>query len=151
MTLEERINNDIKSAMMAKEKIRLEALRAVKSAILLAKTEKGGGEGLTPDVESKILHKQVKQRKESAEIYNQQNRPELAEKELAEASVIEEYLPKMFSDAELTTEVKKIIEQVGAKSPADMGKVMGIASKALAGKAEGKNIADKVKSLLAGG
>jgi len=150
MSLEEKINNDIKSAMMAKDKIRLEALRAVKSAILLSKTEKGGGEGLTPDTEAKLLQKQVKQRKESAEIYTQQNRPELAEKELAEASVIEEYLPKMLSDVELTAEIKKIIEQVGAKSPAEMGKVMGVASKSLAGKAEGKAIADKVKALLAG-
>ena len=151
MSLEEKINDGIKSAMMAKEKVRLEALRAVKSAILLAKTEKGGGEGLTADAEAKLLQKQVKQRKESAEIYKQQNRPELAEKELAEAAVIEEFLPKMLSDADLAAEVKKIIDQVGAKSPADMGKVMGVASKALAGKAEGKAIADKVKQLLAGG
>lgn len=149
MSLEERINNDIKSAMLAKDKVRLEALRAVKSAILLAKTEKGGGEGLTPDAEAKMLQKQVKQRKESAEIYTQQNRPELAEKELAEAAVIEEYLPKMLSDDELTAEVKKIIAQVGATSPSEMGKVMGIASKAFAGKAEGKAIADKVKTILA--
>lgn len=150
MSLEERINNDIKSAMLAKDKVRLEALRAVKSAILLAKTEKGGSEGLTPDVEAKMLQKQVKQRKESAEIYSQQNRPELAEKELAEAAVIEEYLPKMLSDDELTAEVKKIIAQVGATSPSEMGKVMGVASKALAGKADGKAIADKVKALLSG-
>ncbi|HOP03561.1 MAG TPA: GatB/YqeY domain-containing protein [Tenuifilaceae bacterium] len=149
MTLEERINNDIKAAMLAKEKIRLEALRAVKSAILLAKTEKGGSEGLTTEAELKLLQKQVKQRKDSAEIYQQQNRPELADKELAEAAAIEEYLPKMLSDEELTSEVKKLIEQVGAKSPADMGKVMGLASKSLAGKAEGKAIADKVKSILA--
>jgi uncharacterized protein YqeY len=149
MSLEEKINNHIKAAMLAKDKVRLEALRAVKSAILLAKTEKGGGEGLTPDAEAKLLQKQVKQRKESAEIYTQQNRPELAEKELAEAAVIEEYLPKMLSDDELTAEVKKIIAQVGAKSPSEMGKVMGVASKTLAGKAEGKAIADKVKSLLA--
>ena len=149
MSLEEKINNDIKAAMMAKDKLRLEALRAVKSIILLAKTEKGHTEALIPDAEMKILQKQVKQRKESAEIYQQQNRPELAEKELAEAAVIEEYLPKMISDAELTVEVKKIIEQVGAKAPSDMGKVMGVASKALAGKADGKAISDKVKSLLA--
>lgn len=149
MTLEEKINNDIKAAMKAKEKVRLEALRAIKSAILLAKTEKGAGEGLTPELEVKLLQKQVKQRKDSADIYKQQNRPELAEKELAEASVIEEFLPKMLSDEELTAEVKRIIEQVGAKSPADMGKVMGAASKNLAGKAEGKAIADKVKTLLA--
>jgi uncharacterized protein YqeY len=149
MSLEEKINNDIKAAMMAKDKIRLEALRAVKSAILIAKTEKGHAETLTTDVEMKMLQKQVKQRKESAEIFAQQHRPELAEKELAEAAVIEEYLPKMLSDAELTVEVKKFIEQVGAKSPSDMGKVMGVASKALAGKADGKAISEKVKALLA--
>jgi uncharacterized protein len=150
MSLEERINQEIKAAMMAKEKVKLEALRAIKSAILIAKTEKGGADVLTQETELKILQKQLKQRKDSAEIYLQQNRAELAEKELAEASVIEQFLPKMLSDEELTEEVKKIIESVGAKSPADMGKVMGIASKALAGKAEGKAIADKVKALLAG-
>lgn len=149
MSLEEKINNDIKVAMFAKDKVRLEALRAIKSVILLAKTEKGHTDTLTPDIEMKILQKQVKQRKESAEIYQQQNRAELAEKELAEAAVIEEYLPKMFSDEELTVELKKIIEQVGAKAPSDMGKVMGVASKALAGKADGKLISEKVKSLLA--
>ena len=149
MSLEEKINNDIKAAMMAKDKLRLEALRAIKSVILLAKTEKGHAETMAEDTEMKILQKQVKQRKESAEIYKQQNRPELAEKELAEAAVIEEYLPKMLSDAELTLEVKKIIEQVGAKAPSDMGKVMGVASKALAGKADGKAISEKVKTLLA--
>jgi len=150
MSLEEKISNDIKAAMFAKDKIRLEALRAVKSIILLAKTEKGHTDVLSADAEMKILQKQVKQRKESAEIYQQQNRPELAEKELAEAAVIEEYLPKMISDEELTVEIKKIIEQVGAKAPSDMGKVMGVASKALAGKADGKAISEKVKVLLAG-
>lgn len=149
MSLEEKINNDIKAAMLAKEKVRLEALRAVKSAILLAKTEKGHSENLTTDTELKLLQKQVKQRKESAEIYKQQNRPELAEKEIAEAFVIEEYLPQMMSDEELTAELKKIIEQVGAKAPSDMGKVMGVATKALAGKADGRAISEKVKSLLA--
>lgn len=149
MSLEEKINNDIKAAMMAKDKNRLEALRAVKSAILIAKTEKGHTDTISSDAEMKLLQKQVKQRKESAEIYQQQNRPELAEKEIAEAKVIEEYLPKMLSDAELTVEVKKIIDQVGAKAPSDMGKVMGVASKALAGKADGKAISEKVKSLLA--
>ncbi len=136
--------------MIAKDKVKLEALRAVKSAILIAKTEKGGGDVLTPETELKLLQKQVKQRKESAEIYLQQNRPELAEKELAEASVIEVFLPKMLSDEELTSEVKKIIETVGAKGPSDMGKVMGVASKSLAGKADGKAVAEKVKLLLAG-
>jgi uncharacterized protein YqeY len=150
MSLEEKINNDIKAAMMAKEKIRLEALRAVKSAILIAKTEKGHTETISADVEMKLLQKQVKQRKESADIYKQQNRPELAEKELAEAAVIEEYLPKMLTESELIAELQKIIDQVGAKAPSDMGKVMGVASKALSGKADGKLVSEKVKALLAG-
>jgi hypothetical protein len=149
MTLEERINQEIKTAMIAKDKVKLEALRAVKSAILIAKTEKGGGD-VTSEMELKMLQKQVKQRKDSAEIYSQQNRPELAEKELAEAAVIETFLPKMLSDEELTQEISNIIENVGAKGPADMGKVMGAASKLLAGKAEGKAIADKVKAILSG-
>jgi hypothetical protein len=149
MSLEERINQEIKAAMIAKDKVKLEALRAVKSAILLAKTEKGGTDTLTAETELKLLQKQVKQRKDSAEIYQQQNRPELAEKELAEASAIEVFLPKMLTDDELTLEIKKIIEAVGAAGPADMGKVMGTASKSLAGKAEGKAIADKVKFMLA--
>ncbi|HDP55574.1 MAG TPA: GatB/YqeY domain-containing protein [Bacteroidetes bacterium] len=149
MSLEERINQEIKTAMIAKDKVKLEALRAVKSAILLAKTEKGGFDTLTAEAELKLLQKQVKQRKDSAEIYQQQNRPELAEKELAEALAIEVFLPKMLTDDELTLEIKKIIETVGAAGPADMGKVMGTASKSLAGKAEGKAIADKVKSMLA--
>ncbi len=148
MSLEEKINQEIKAAMMAKEKVKLEALRAIKSAILLAKTEKGGGETLTPEVELKLLQKQVKQRKDAAEIYQQQNRPELASKELEEANHIEAFLPKMMSEEELTNEVKRIIDTIGAKGPADMGKVMGMASKALAGKADGKAIADKVKAIL---
>ncbi|QKG80696.1 GatB/YqeY domain-containing protein [Tenuifilum thalassicum] len=151
MTLEERINQDIKAAMLAKDKVRLGVLRAIKSAILLAKTEGEHKDQLTPDVEMKILQKQYKQRKDSAEQYMQAGRPELADNELAEASVIEEYLPKMLSEEELKEEVKKIIAQVGAKSPSDMGKVMGVATKTLAGKAEGKAIADMVKSMLATG
>lgn len=150
MTLEERINQDIKAAMMAKDKVRLEALRAVKSAILLAKTDGEHKDSLSTDVEMKILQKQVKQRKDAAEQYIQAGRKELADKELAEASVIEEYLPKMLSTDELKAELQKIIAEVGAKTPSDMGKVMGVASKALAGKAEGKAIADMVKQLLAG-
>jgi hypothetical protein len=149
MTLEERISQEIKAAMVAKDKVRLEALRAVKSAIMLAKTEKGGADTLTQEAELKLLQKQAKQRNDSAEIYKQQNRPELAEKELAEAAVIEEFLPSMLSDEELTAEVKAIIQSVGASGPQDMGKVMGVATKALAGKAEGKSIASKVKELLA--
>ena len=148
MSLEERINNDIKAAMMAKEKIRLEALRAIKSAILLAKTDGEHKDSLSADVEMKILQKQYKQRKDAAEQYISAGRQELADKELEEAVFIEAYLPKMMSDEELTAELKKIIEQVGAKAPSDMGKVMGVATKALAGKADGKAISEKVKSLL---
>lgn len=151
MSLEERINQDIKAAMMAKDKVRLEALRAVKSAILLAKTDGEHKDSLSADVEMKILQKQVKQRKDAAEQYIQAGRKELADKELAEASVIEEYLPNMLSADELKAELQKIIAELGAKAPSDMGKVMGVASKALAGKAEGKAIADMVKHLLAGG
>jgi hypothetical protein len=151
MSLEERINQDIKAAMMAKDKVRLEALRAVKSAILLAKTDGEHKDSLSADVEMKILQKQVKQRKDAAEQYIQAGRKELADKELAEASVIEEYLPNMLSADELKAELQKIIAELGAKTPSDMGKVMGVASKALASKAEGKAIADMVKHLLAGG
>ncbi|HCT30393.1 MAG TPA: glutamyl-tRNA amidotransferase [Bacteroidales bacterium] len=149
MSLEERINNDIKAAMMAKEKVRLEALRAIKSAILLAKTDGEHKDSLSAEVEMKILQKQYKQRKDAADQYISAGRQELADKELEEAKFIEEYLPKMMSDEELTAELKKIIEQVGAKAPSDMGKVMGVATKALAGKADGKAISEKVKSLLA--
>lgn len=149
MSLEEKINNDIKAAMMAKEKVRLEALRAIKSAILLAKTDGEHKDSLSSEVEMKILQKQYKQRKDAAEQFISAGRQELADKELEEAKFIEEYLPKMMSDAELTAELKKIIEQVGAKAPSDMGKVMGVATKALAGKADGKAISEKVKSLLA--
>ncbi len=149
MSLEEKINNDIKAAMMAKEKVRLEALRAIKSAILLAKTDGEHKDSLSADVEMKILQKQYKQRKDAAEQYISAGRQELADKELEEAVFIEAYLPKMMSDEELTAELKKIIEQVGAKAPSDMGKVMGVATKALAGKADGKVISEKVKSLLA--
>ncbi|MCB8963569.1 MAG: GatB/YqeY domain-containing protein [Bacteroidales bacterium] len=149
MSLEERINQDIKAAMMAKEKVKLEALRAIKSAILLAKTDGEHKDSLSTDVEMKLLQKQYKQRKDAAEQYIQAGRQELADKELEEASFIEEYLPKMLSADELKAELVKIIEQVGAKAPSDMGKVMGVASKALAGKADGKAISEMVKQILA--
>ncbi len=149
MSLFEQVSEDIKKAMLAKEKDKLEALRALKTAFLLARTEAGAGGELTPDAELKITQKLVKQRKESAEIYLSQNRKDLADKELLEASVIEQYLPAQMSDEELTVALKGIIEKVGAKSPADMGKVMGIASKELSGKADGKAISVKVKELLA--
>lgn len=149
MTLEEKINQAIKEAMMAKQKERLEALRSVKSGIILLKTDKGPSHEVTADEELKMLQKQVKQRKESADIYIQQSRPELAEKELAEAKVIEEFLPAQMSSEEVEKAVREIIARVGASSAKDMGKVMGAASKELAGKAEGKMISDLVKKLLA--
>lgn len=149
MGLFETINDDIKAAMLAKEKEKLEALRAIKAALLLAKTEKGASHDLTPETEIKVLQRMVKQRKESADIYRSQNRPDLAEKELFEASVIEQYLPAQMSAEELEQTIREIVARVGAKSPADMGKVMGVATKELAGKAEGKTIAETVKKVLA--
>lgn len=146
MPLEEKINADLKTAMMAKDTKKLEAIRAIKSVILLLKTSP---EGYTDDSEMKALQKEVKKRKETAEIYTNQNRPELAEVELFQAAVIETYLPKQMSADELKAEVAKIISSVGATSPADMGKVMGAATKQLAGKADGKAISQVVKELLA--
>lgn len=147
MTLEERINNDIKAAMLARETVRLDAVRAVKAAILVEK-KSGKTEAFTEEDGIKMLQKLVKQRKESAEIYTQQNRPELAEKELAEAKFIEMYLPAQMSEAEIETALKEIIAATGATSAKEMGKVMGVASKQLAGKADGKLIAEIVKRLL---
>ncbi|MBQ7042104.1 MAG: GatB/YqeY domain-containing protein [Muribaculaceae bacterium] len=149
MDLFEKISADIKSAMLAKDKVRLETLRGIKKEFLEAKTAKGGDGTLSDDVATKILVKMVKQRKESASIYASQNRADLSENELAEAAVIEEYLPKQLSEEELTAELRKIIAEVGATSAKEMGKVMGVASKALAGRAEGKAISAKVKELLA--
>ena len=149
MSLFDQINQDIKAAMLAREKDKLEALRAVKSAFLLAKTEKGGSGELTPDAELKIIQKLVKQRKESAEIYQSQNRDDLYNKEMVEAGYIEEYLPKQMNEEELVAELKIIIAEVGACNASDMGKVMGVASKKLAGKADGKLMATKVRELLA--
>jgi len=148
MTLFEQINQDIKAAMLAKEKAKLEALRAVKAAFLIAKTEKGAQEELSAEKEISIIQKLVKQRKDSAEIYTQNQRKELAEKELKEAEYIAFYLPKQLSEEEIKEALKIIITQVGASSMKDMGKVMGIASKQLAGKAEGKLISLCVKELL---
>jgi len=150
MSLFDQINEDIKKAMLAKEKDKLEALRAVKAAFLVAKTEKGAAETLSSDMELKIIQKLIKQRKESAEIYLTQNRKDLYDKEILEASVIEQYLPKQMSADEIKAVLTQIIEKVGAKAPSDMGKVMGVASKELAGKADGKLIAETVKLLLAG-
>lgn len=148
MSISEKINNDIKAAMLAKEKLRLEALRAVKSALLLAASEKGAGSEVTDEAAIKIIQKLVKQRKESAEIYTAQNRPELAEKELAEAVVLEQYLPVQMSESEIRSIVSQIISQTGASSPAEIGKVMGVATKQLAGKADGKLISAIARELL---
>lgn len=149
MDLFDTIGNDIKAAMLAKDKVRLETLRGIKKEFLEAKTAKGSDGELSDDTALKILVKMVKQRKESAKIYSEQNREDLAQPELAEAAIIEEYLPKQMSEDELTEALKKIIAEVGATSAKEMGKVMGVASKQLAGKAEGKAISDKVKQLLA--
>jgi len=148
MDLFEKVSEDIKDAMRAKDKVRLEALRGVKKEFLEAKTAKGGDGELADDVATKILQKMVKQRKESAEIYKTQGREDLAEKELEEAAVIEKYLPKQLTQEELEAKLKEIITKLGASSPADMGKVMGVASKELAGLAAGKAISDTVKKLL---
>lgn len=148
MELEKRIQADMVSAMKAKETVRLAALRGIKAAILLAKTAEGGNGEISDADIVKIIGKLVKQRKESAEIYSQQNRLELAENELAEASAMEVYLPKQLSEAEVEAELEKIIAETGASKLSDMGKVMGIATKRLAGQADGKLISTLVKKLL---
>lgn len=148
MDLFTQVSEDIKKAMLAREKVRLEALRGAKKEFLEAKTAKGANGELSDDKAISILVKMVKQRKESAKIYTDNNRPELAEGELAEAAVLEEYLPNQLSDAELETELKAIIAETGASSLKEMGKVMGVASKRLAGRAEGRAINAKVKDLL---
>ena len=148
MELEKRIQSDMVSAMKAKETVRLASLRAIKAAIMLAKTAEGAtGEVSDQDV-VKIIQKLVKQRKESAQQYTDAGRPELAENELAEAAVMEVYLPKQLSEAEVEAELEKIIAEVGATQPSDMGKVMGVATKRLAGLAEGRLISVLVKKLL---
>lgn len=147
MSLTEKISADLITAMKAKDKVALEAIRAAKTAFTLARAEKGA-ETLTAEEELKIIQKLVKQRRESAAIYKEQNRPDLYEKEDVEANVLEKYLPAKMSEEELVKIIKGIIEKVGAKSPADMGKVMGAATKELAGKADGKEISAKVKELL---
>lgn len=149
MALVDSINGAIKEAMLAKQEGRLRGLRAIKGAILLAMTEKGAGDSLTAEKEIQVLTKLAKQRKESIEIFSKENRTELAQKEQEELEVIEAYLPQQMSAEEITEAVRGFIEQVGAKSPTDMGKVMGVASKALAGKADGKTVSETVKTLLA--
>ncbi len=148
MNLFDHISEDIKKAMLAKDKVALDALRSVKKEFLEAKTAKGSDGELHDDQALKILQKMVKQRKESAEMFTNAGRPELAENELAQVKVIEQYLPKQMSEEELTAVLREIIATVGANGPQDMGKVMGTATKQLAGKAEGKMISMKVKELL---
>jgi uncharacterized protein YqeY len=145
MTIEERVNAEIKTAMLAKDAKRLEALRGIKSAVLLLKTSP---EGLTDESVNKAIQKEVKKRKESAEIYKSQNRADLEQEELFQAGVMEEYLPKQMGEDEIKAELTKIIASVGASGPGDMGKVMGAASKAFAGKANNKLVSALVKELL---
>ena len=147
MSLTERVSSDLIAAMKGGDKVALEAIRAAKTAFLLARSDKGQ-ETLTSDEELKIIQKLVKQRRESADIFKQNNRPELAEKEVAEADALDKYLPAKMSEAELEKVLKDIIARVGAASPADMGKVMGVATKELAGKADGREISAKVRQLL---
>ncbi len=145
----DQISEDIKKAMLAKDKVALDALRGIKKEFLEAKTAKGGDGELHDDKALQILQKMVKQRKESAQMFLDANRPELAGDELAQCKVIERYLPAMMTEEELTAALTEIIAQVGATSPQDMGKVMGVATKQLAGRAEGKAINLKVRELLA--
>lgn len=149
MNLFDTVSAAIKDAMLARDKVRLQALRGIKKEFLEAKTAPGSDGNLSDDTALKILVKMAKQRRESASIYSQQSRPDLAEAELAEVAVIEEYLPKALTDEELTAELTKIIARVGAASPADMGKVMGVATKELADRADGRAISAKVKEMLA--
>jgi uncharacterized protein len=149
MELENRINADIKQAMIAKESRKLEALRAIKAALLLAKTSKEAAGGELPEEAGlKLLQKLIKQRQESADIYKSNGRDDLAEQELFQAGVIENYLPKQLSEEEILSGVARIISETGASGPKDMGKVMGAASKEFAGKADNKVVADLVKKLL---
>jgi uncharacterized protein len=148
MSLEVTINDAIKKAMLAKAEAELRALRAIKAAILLAKTSEGSNGELTPDAELKMLQKLAKTRKESLAIYTTQNRPDLAEKEQEEIDVIDRYLPQPMSEEELSNIIKKVIADVGATGAADMGKVMGAATKAVNGAADGKAISALVKQLL---
>jgi len=148
MSLEKTVNDQIKTAMLAKDEAGLRSLRAIKAAILLAKTAEGAGEAMTDDEEIKLLQKLVKQRKDSLEIFTQQSREDLAKKESEEIAVIEKFLPRQMGSDELKEAVSAIIAATGATTAADMGKVMGLASKQLAGKADGKTIAEMVKLLL---
>ena len=150
MNLEQKIMTELKAAMLAKDEAALRSLRAIKAAILLAKTSEGAAGEMKEEDELKLLQKLVKQRKDSLEIYTQQNRADLAQKEQEEIAIIEKFLPKQLSADEVKTELARIIQEVGATSPADMGKVMGAATKQLSGKADGKTISTLVKELLSG-
>lgn len=149
MSLKELIDADIKKAMLARNKEELEALRSIKSLILLAETEKGGNDEISGDSEKKLLMKAAKQRKESAEIFETQNRKDLADRELLQLEVINRYLPKQLSEEEIRSALQDVIKEVGASGPQDMGKVMGVATRKLAGQADGKVISELVKKLLA--
>lgn len=149
MNLEQKIMAEMKDAMKAKDEATLRGLRAIKAEIIKAKTEPGAGGEISAEKETSLLQKMMKQRKDSLEIYQQQNRADLAQKEEEEIAVIEKFLPKQLSMEELKTELQKIIAETGASSPADMGKVMGVASKQLAGVSDGKTISAAVKELLA--
>jgi len=149
MGLTEKINDEIKASMKAREKERLETLRAIKAQLLLAKTAEGAADEISEDEGIKLLQRMVKQRKDSAEIYKTQGRTDLFEKEILEVSFIEPFLPKQLTDGELTAKINELISRVGATSIKDLGKVMGLATKELAGLAEGKLVAAKVKDLLA--
>ena len=151
MSLKVKIDAAIKTAMLAKEQTRLLALRSIKSLILLEATKEGGNGELSEDSEMKILNKAAKQRRDSLEIFKQQGRADLAEKEQAELSVIEEFLPKQLSAEELEAKIREFVAQVGATGPQDMGKVMWVATKRLAGLADGKEVSETVKKILAGG
>lgn len=148
MSLKSKIESDIKQAMLKKDKDRLRALRAIKSLILLAETEKGGGEVLTEETEMKLLTRAAKQRKDSLQIFKEQGREDLAAVEQSELDIIEEYLPKQMTEDEVEAELKQLIAQTGAAGPQDMGKVMGMATKQLAGRADGKTISTLAKKLL---
>jgi hypothetical protein len=148
MNLEQRVMADLKTAMLAKDEAALRSLRAIKASIILAKTAEGGTGSIKEDEEIKILQKLIKQRKDSLEIYQTQNRDDLATKEKEEIAIIEKFLPAQMSQDELKSFLQKIISDTGASTPADLGKVMGLASKQLAGKADGKTISNMVKDLL---
>ncbi len=149
MSLKQQIDSDIKQAMLAKNKEALDALRSIKSMILLAETEKGGSGDISIETENKLLMKAAKQRKESAEIFQKEGRQDLAKQEVSQLEIISRYLPKQLSEDEIRGALQNIVDQVGAKGPQDMGKVMGMATKQLAGKADGRMISEIVKKILA--